>query len=112
LIFYQNYPKKVDKSDAIKVFNTLIKKGINLDYILSKLRIYEKQIKQNNTELKYIRSPARFLRTMDDYEDTETKKRGIIRPCVVLHCKKCGEILIDGTCSKCYALHDIEGELI
>ena len=112
LVFYQNYPKKVDKSDAIKVFNTLIKKGIKLDYILSKLRIYEKQIKQNNTELKYIRSPARFLRTMDDYEDTETKKRDIIRPCVVLHCKKCGEIIKDGACSKCYALHNLEGELI
>jgi phage replication O-like protein O len=108
LIFYQNYPKKVDKSDAIKVFNTLIKKGIKLDYILSKLKIYEKQIKQNNTELKYIRSPARFLRTMDDYEDTEVKKRNIIKQ----YCKKCGEILLDGTCSKCYALHDIEGELI
>jgi hypothetical protein len=108
LIFYQNYPKKVDKSDAIKVFNTLIKKGVKLDYILSKLKIYEKQIKQNNTELKYIRSPARFLRTMDDYEDTEIKKRDIIKQ----YCKKCGEILLDGTCSKCYALHDIEGELI
>lgn len=107
-IFYHNYPKKVDKSDAIKVFNTLIKKGVKLDYILSKLKIYEKQIKQNNTELKYIRSPARFLRTMDDYEDTEIKKRDIIKQ----YCKKCGEILIDGTCSKCYALHDIEGELI
>ena len=108
LIFYQNHPKKVDKSDAIKVFNTLIKKGIKLDYILSKLKIYEKQIKQNNTELKYIRSPARFLRTMDDYEDTEIKKRDITKQ----YCKKCGEILLDGTCSKCYALHDIEGELI
>jgi hypothetical protein len=108
LIFYQNYPKKVDKTDSKKVFTSLLKKGIKLDSILSKLKIYEKQIKQNNTELKYIRSPARFLRTMDDYEDTEIKKRDIIKQ----YCKKCGEILLDGTCSKCYALHDIEGELI
>lgn len=108
LIFYQSYPKKTNKTDAIKKFEQLQKKGITLESILLKLEVYKKQIRRDNTEIKYIRNPARFLNTLDDFEVHETKKREIIKQ----YCKKCGEILIDGTCSKCYALHDIEGELI
>lgn len=106
--FYAQYPKKTNKTDAIKKFEQLQKKGITLESILLKLEVYKKQIRRDNTEIKYIRNPARFLNTLDDFEVQETKKRDIIKQ----YCKKCGEILIDGTCSKCYALHDIEGELI
>jgi len=108
LVFYQNYPKKTNKTDAIKKFEQLQKKGISLEVILQKLEVYKKQLKRDNTELKYTRNPARFLNTLDDFEVQETKKRDIIKQ----YCKKCGEILIDGTCSKCYALHSLEGELI
>lgn len=106
--FYTQYPKKTNKTDAIKKFEQLQKKGISLEVILQKLEVYKKQLKRDNTEDKYIRNPARFLNTLDDFEVQENKKRDIIKQ----YCKKCGEILLDGTCSKCYALHDIEGELI
>jgi len=108
LVFYQNYPKKTNKTDAIKKFEQLQKKGISLEVILQKLEVYKKQLKRDNTELKYTRNPARFLNTLDDFEVQETKKRDIIKQ----YCKKCGGELIDGTCSKCYALHSLEGELI
>ncbi len=108
LVFYQNYPKKTNKTDAIKKFEQLQKKGITLEVILQKLEVYKKQIRRDNTEIKYIRNPARFLNTLDDFEVQETKKRDIIKQ----YCKKCGGELIDGTCSKCYALHSLEGELI
>jgi hypothetical protein len=106
--FYNLYPKKTNKTDAIKKFEQLQKKGISLEVILQKLEVYKKQIRRDNTEIKYIRNPARFLNTLDDFEVQENKKRAIIKQ----YCKKCGEILIDGTCSKCYALHTLEGELI
>lgn len=106
--FYNLYPKKTNKTDAIKKFEQLQKKGITLESILQKLEVYKKQIRRDNTEIKYIRNPARFLNTLDDFEVQETKKRDIIKQ----YCKKCGGELIDGTCSKCYALHSLEGELI
>jgi len=106
--FYNLYPKKTNKTDAIKKFEQLQKKGITLETILQKLEVYKKQIRRDNTETKYIRNPARFLNTLDDFEVQETIKRDIIKQ----YCKKCGEELIDGTCSKCYALHTLEGELI
>ena len=45
-LFYQNYPKKTNKTDARKTFNKLIKSGETLDSILSKLTIYKKQIER------------------------------------------------------------------
>ncbi len=106
--FYNLYPKKTNKTDAIKKFEQLQKKGISLEVILQKLEVYKKQLKRDKTEEKYIRNPARFLNTLDDFEVQETIKRGIIKQ----YCKKCGEIIKDGTCSKCFALHTMEGELI
>jgi len=106
--FYNLYPKKTNKTDAKKKFEQLQKKGITLESILLKLEVYKKQIRRDNTEIKYIRNPARFLNTLDDFEVQETKKREKIKQ----YCKKCGGELIDGTCSICYALHSLEGELI
>lgn len=107
--FYSQYPKKVDKTDSKKVFTSLLKKGITLEEIMLKLEIYKDR--EKNTELKYIRSPARFLRTLEDYElPTQQPKKEIEK--TIYKCKKCDTILRDEICPKCFALHTIEGELV
>lgn len=107
--FYSQYPKKVDKTDSKKVFTSLLKKGITLQEIMLKLEIYKDR--EKNTELKYIRSPARFLRTLEDYElPTQQPKKEIEK--TMYKCKKCDTILRDEICPKCFALHTIEGELV
>jgi len=106
LIFYQNYPKKTNKTDAMKTFNKLIKSGITLDYILSKLKVYEKQIFDDKTETKYIRNPQRFLNTLEDFETTEKKD---VKP-KEKTCPKCGSVVNFGMCSACGIIIDAEGK--
>lgn len=105
-IFYESYPKKTDKTDARKVFNTLIKSGVTLDTILSKLKVYENMIRDNKTDKQYIRGPARFLRTLDDYEIPETNKKEK----TVSLCPKCGVELRNMACPQCFTNYDLEGK--
>jgi len=109
LIFYQNYPKKTNKTDASKAFSKLIKSGITLDFILSKLKVYEKQIAENKTETKYIRNPQRFLNTLDDFELPETKPE--YKP-VEKRCPKCGGEIKFGMCSSCGIIIGTDGKEI
>lgn len=107
LIFYQNYPKKTNKTDAKKEFEKLLKSGITLNTILSKLKVYEKQIHDNKTEYKYIRNPQRFLNTLDDYEVQESK---IVAKKEEQHCPKCGARIAFGQCTSCGIIIGIDGK--
>lgn len=96
LIFYQNYPKKTNKTDARKTFNKLIKSGVSLDSILSKLTIYKKQIEKDQTDIKYIKNPQRFLNCLEDFEEEEPQEKK-----EAPKCPKCGKELSALFCDNC-----------
>jgi hypothetical protein len=114
LIFYQNYPKKTNKTDASKTFNKLIKSGITLDYILSKLKVYEKQILDDKTETKYIRNPQRFLNTLDDFEAKQVYNKTLNTTKYCTHKQtdgfSCGGIIKGSACTVCFTNYDYEGK--
>ena len=109
LIFYQNYPKKTNKTDARKTFNKLIKSGVSLDSILSKLTIYKKQIEKDQTDIKYIKNPQRFLNCLEDFEEEKPTAQEEKK---ILHCAKCGVQLNNYICPSCFTNHDTEGNAI
>ena len=96
LIFYQNYPRKVGKKKARITFNKIMKEGETLDSILSKLKIYEKQIAINKTEEKYIKHPASFLNCLEDFEEEEPQEKK-----EAPKCPKCGKKLSALFCDNC-----------
>ena len=102
LIFYQNYPKKTNKTDARKTFNKLIKSGVSLDSILSKLTIYKKQIEKDQTDIKYIKNPQRFLNCLEDYEAEEEKKPVSEKKI----CPSCGKELTGLFCKTCFTQYN------
>lgn len=109
LIFYQNYPRKVGKKKAREKFNKVIKEGETLDSILSKLKVYEKQLERDKTEEKYIKHPASFLGCLEDFEDVLPEKQEEKK---ILHCSKCGVQLVNYICPSCFTNHDTEGNAI
>jgi len=109
LIFYQNYPRKVGKKKAREKFNKVIKEGETLDSILSKLKVYEKQLERDKTEEKYIKHPASFLGCLEDFEDVFPEKQEEKK---ILHCSKCGVQLVNYICPSCFTNHDTEGNAI
>lgn len=102
MIFYQNYPKKTNKTDARKTFNKLIKSGETLDSILSKLTIYKKQIEKDQTDIKYIKNPQRFLNCLEDYE-TEEEKKPVSEKRI---CPACGSTLSGLFCKTCFTQYN------
>ncbi len=66
--FWQAYPRKVGKADATKKYKAILKAGIDHETIMSRLKAYQSQIEAQHTEAQYIRHPARFLNTLDDFE--------------------------------------------
>lgn len=102
--FWSRYPKKVDKGDARKAFTQAKKQGYSLATILEKLDIYQRDLTKNQTETKYIRGPARFLRGLENYEEApaaaQEPAKSDLKPCPVCGsthgvdesycCKKCG----------------------
>lgn len=111
--FYSQYPKKVDKTDALKVFTVLINKGVTLEYIMAKLDIYKKKIEKEKTEQKYIRGTARFLRTLEDYEDQSSfpKPSSSSTYKTVTDCPDCRvELNPYRICPKCGIEYDVMGK--
>ena len=96
LIFYQNYPRKVGKKKAREKFNKVIKEGETLDSILSKLKVYEKQIERDKTEEKYIKHPASFLNCLEDFEEEKPQEEK-----EAPKCPRCGKKLSALFCDNC-----------
>jgi DNA-binding PadR family transcriptional regulator len=110
--FYSQYQKKTNKTDAKKTFYKLVKSGITLDYILSKLKIYESQIERDKTEIKYIRNPQRFLNTLEDFEDSKPLPLPDKVPREKKKCPKCGGDIRGSACVLCYTNFDYQGNEI
>lgn len=65
--FWKEYPRRVAKPQAMKKYNALIRSGTTPETILERLEIYKAQIKSLSTEAQFIRHPATFLGSLDDY---------------------------------------------
>ena len=69
--FWSHYPRKVAKADARKAFAAIIKKtpmddmANTLDHIGEHLYAYLDEIKERNTDPKYIKYPGPWLRAQD-----------------------------------------------
>ena len=60
-IFWANYPRKVDKQTAFKVWNTRIKDKHTADEMINAAKVYTVYCKQNGTITKYMKHAATFL---------------------------------------------------
>ena len=117
LNFYELYPKKKGKDQALKTFNALIKKGIEYEYIISCLENYKNEIERKNTGYDYIKFPSSFLNCLSDYEDTSSQNsyssiRTNPAPEPEIIC--CGErySFNRGFCPQCGKSYDREGKEI
>lgn len=106
--FYTSYPKKEGKKSAQKAFNALIKKGVTLDDILSRLNTYQNQIAIRRTDLQYVKLPASFLNALEDYEPSAPKPAQIDAKPVI--CVNCGGIVKFGTCLQCGTIYGPDGK--
>lgn len=99
--FWTQYPKKVDKGDARKAFTQAKKQGYSLTNILEKLDIYKHDLAKNQTETKYIRGPARFLRCLENYEvaPAQEPEKPDLKPCPV--CGSTHGLDASYCCTKC-----------
>jgi len=106
--FYTAYPKKEGKKSAQKAFNALIKKGVTLDDMLSRLHTYQNQIAVRRTDMQYVKLPASFLNALEDYEPSAPKPAQIdVKPVICAHC---GGIVKFGTCLQCGTIYGPDGK--
>lgn len=75
--FWELYPRQVEKKDAFKAFEKLMKDGVSLDDILLATKNYAEYLLTENTELKYIKHPTTFLNAdrWQDWLDPEILKK-------------------------------------
>ena len=70
--FWNQYPKKVSKTQAERTFNALMKKGIDLEVILHCLKNYKDEIQTTGKEMQFIKNPSTFLNNYLDYANKTT----------------------------------------
>lgn len=75
-VWWKQYPKKLEKKDAIKAYEHNIKEGATHEEMLTALRNYCIKLSYDKTEEKYIKHPATFLRAerWRDYLSMPTEK--------------------------------------
>jgi predicted phage replisome organizer len=61
--FWTTYPRKLNKQDALKVFNSLINQGESFDTIMNCTNNYIKELEANRTEERFIKHATTFLRS-------------------------------------------------
>lgn len=66
--FYEAYPRKEARGQALKAYNATIRKGVSAEAILDRLLVYKARLEKAGTERQFIRLPATFLHNLDDYE--------------------------------------------
>lgn len=72
--FYDAYPRKEARGQALKAYNAARRKGIAAETILERLETYKARLDRDGTDRKYMRLPATFLNNLDDYECAEPVK--------------------------------------
>ena len=70
--FWNQYPKKVSKTQAERTFNALMKKGIEVSEIIHCLINYLEEIRSTGKEMQYIKNPSTFLNNYLDYANKTT----------------------------------------
>jgi len=66
--FYDAYPRKEARGQALKAYNATIRKGISAEAILDRLLVYKSRLEKAGTDRQFMRLPATFLHNLDDYE--------------------------------------------
>ena len=66
--FYDAYPRKEARGQALKAYKAAIRKGISAEAILDRLLVYKARLEKAGTERQFIRLPSTFLHNLDDYE--------------------------------------------
>ena len=66
--FYDAYPRKEARGQALKAYKATIRKGITAEVILDRLLVYKTRLEKAGTERQFMRLPATFLHNLDDYE--------------------------------------------
>ena len=66
--FYDAYPRKEARGQALKAYNATIRKGITAEAILDRLLVYKARIEKAGIERQFMCLPAIFLHNLDDYE--------------------------------------------
>lgn len=75
--FWKEYPRKEDKIKARQLFNSLIKKGVNHEELISGATRYTIHCRANNTVRTYIKSPKTWLNSgswENEYEEVKHAK--------------------------------------
>ena len=72
--FYDAYPRKEARGQALKAYKAARRKGITAETILERLETYKARLDRDGTDRKYMRLPATFLNNLDDYECAEPVK--------------------------------------
>ena len=72
--FYDAYPRKEARGQALKAYKAARRKGITAETILERLDTYKAWLDRDGTDRKYMRLPATFLHNLDDYEHPEPVK--------------------------------------
>lgn len=72
--FYDAYPRKEARGQALKAYKAARRKGTTAETILERLETYKARLDRDGTDRKYMRLPATFLHNLDDYERAEPDK--------------------------------------
>lgn len=75
VLFWQHYPKKVDKGAALKAWNSRMKAGVLPDTIISGTKRYASHVAREDP--KYTKNPATFLNSLayeNEYETPNEEK--------------------------------------
>jgi hypothetical protein len=65
--FWGNYPRKIEKKGAFRVWNTRLKEGVLSELMINAAKGYSAFCKKNKTEEKYIKHPSTFLGPAEPY---------------------------------------------
>jgi hypothetical protein len=94
-IFWNEYPRKDAKADALRALEAALKK-VDIHTILDGVRRYNNHIERERTEKKFIKLPAGWLRSerWNDYKE-EVEQRSKLLRLIELHSHS-GSVVIDG----------------
>lgn len=95
-LFWESYPKKVEKQRALKTYTSKIKSGIKHESIMFFLDNYKKQLSIDNTDIKYTKHPSSFLNVCQDYDTIPVDN--VPPPVIIPKCSTCDALMYEGYC--------------
>jgi hypothetical protein len=72
--WWKSYPRKVAKSQALACYTQLRSDGVPAEVLIDALAAYVDELRENDTEMKYIKHASTFLGPAKHYEDYAVMK--------------------------------------